>query len=211
MNQDNFFGFNPSFNGLMPVSDKVDFSFYGNFWTRPAFGLGGTGGNLWTEFGVGANFLAADGLRIKPQIGLTNGSLLSGGARGARNARGAAFGDGIVPSLTVNYSDDKLELEYYGGYYAALRNRGLTGANDFLHTWFNIGYKASSLVSFGPHYELLSNTRSVGGRANKTYEWLGGYVQFTLPKGFFARFTAGADLDRDNTGDFYKMSVGMSF
>jgi hypothetical protein len=211
LNQDNFFGFNPSFNGLMPVSDKVDFSFYGTFWTRPSFGLGGTGGSLWTEFGVGASFLAADGLRIKPQIGITNGSLLSGGARGTGAARGSAFGDGIVPSLTINYSDDKLEAEYYGGYYAALRNRNSTGSLDFLHTWFNIGYKASSLVSFGPHYELLSNTRAVGGRANKTYEWLGAYVQFTLPKGFFARFTAGADLDKDNTGDFYKMSIGMSF
>lgn len=26
LNQDNFFGFNPSFNGLVPVDDKVDFS-----------------------------------------------------------------------------------------------------------------------------------------------------------------------------------------
>jgi hypothetical protein len=214
LNQDNFFGFNPSFSGLVPVSDTVDFSFYGTFWTRPAFGLGGSGGNLWTEFGVGANFLAADGkLKIKPQIGITNGSLLSGGARTTppRPGGGSNFGDGIVPSVTINYSDDKIEAEYYGGYYAALRERNRTGSLDFLHTWFNIGYKASSLVSFGPHYELLSNTRAVGGRANKTYEWLGAYVQFTLPKGFFARFTAGADLDKDNAGDFYKMSVGMTF
>ena len=58
---------------------------------------------------------------------------------------------------------------------------------------------------------MLSNTRNPGGRANKTYEWLGAYVQFSLPKGFFARFTGGADLDKDNTGDFYKMSVGMTF
>jgi hypothetical protein len=36
-------------------------------------------------------------------------------------------------------------------------------------------------------------------------------VQFALPKGFFARFTAGADLDKDNAGDFYKMAVGMTF
>lgn len=34
LNQDNFFGFNPSFNGLVPVSDKVDFSFYGT-WAPP--------------------------------------------------------------------------------------------------------------------------------------------------------------------------------
>jgi hypothetical protein len=215
MNQDSFFGFNPSFNGLVPGSDNVDFSFYGTFWTRPSFGLGGGGGSLWTEFGVGANFhLADDKLTIKPQIGITNGSLLSGGARrvtGGVTERGPAFADGIVPSLTMNYSDDTFEGEFYGGYYAALRGRNSTGGLDFLHTWVNIGYKVSDTVSFGPHYELLSNTRNPVDGANKTYEWLGGYVQFKLPKGFFARLTAGADLDSDNPGDFYKMSVGMSF
>jgi hypothetical protein len=215
LNQDSFFGFYPSFNGLVPAGDNVDFSFYGTFWTRPAFGLGGSGGSLWTEFGVGANFHTADDtLTIKPQIGITNGSLLSGGARRVTAGvtdRGPAFADGIVPSLTINYSGEKVEAEYYGGYYAALRNRTSNGALDFLHTWLNVGYKVSDTVSFGPHYELLSNTRNRGGAASKTYEWLGGYVQFKLPKGFFARFTAGADLDKDNAGDFYKMSVGMSF
>lgn len=209
LNQDNFFGFNPSFNGLLPVNDTVDFSFYGTFWTRPAFGLGGTGGSLWTEFGVGANFNLDDGrLKVKPQLGITNGSLLSGGAAGGT---GPAFADGIVPSLTINYNGDKIEAEYYGGYYAALRNRNDSGGLDFLHTWVNIGYKVTNNVSFGPHYELLSNTRNPVAGASKTYEWLGAYVQFALPKGFFARFTAGADLDDDNAGDFYKMSVGMSF
>lgn len=214
--QDSFFGFNPSFNGLLPVSDTVDFSFYGTFWTKPAFGLGqgNTGDDLWTEFGVGANFNLMDGkLKVKPQIGITNGSLLGGGARANRTTVGGKFLDGVVPSLTVNYSDDKVEAEYYGGYYLAARNRNGNAALDFVHTWINVGYKVTSNVSFGPHYELLSNTRNtyVGGRASKTYEWLGGYVQFALPKGFFARFTAGADLDKDNAGDFYKMAVGMTF
>jgi hypothetical protein len=216
LNQDSFFGFNPSFSGLIPVNDTTDFSFYGTFWTKPAFGLGqgNSGDDLWTEFGIGANFNLDGGkLKVKPQIGITNGSLLSGGALVRGTSAGARFLDGIVPSLTVNYADDKLEGEFYGGYYAALSQRNGNASLDFLHTWVNIGYKASSNVSFGPHYEILSNTRNTypGGRASKTYEWLGGYVQFALPKGFFARFTAGADLDKDNAGDFYKMSVGMSF
>lgn len=216
LNQDSFFGFYPAFNGLIPVNDKMDFSFYGIFWTKPAFGLGqgNTGDDLWTEFGVGVNFNLADGrLKIKPQIGITNGSLLSGGSIAGGNTAGARFLDGIVPSLTVNYSDDKIEAEYYGGYYAALRQRDGNAALDFLHTWVNVGYKVSSTVSFGPHYELLYNSRNTypGGRANTTYEWLGGYVQIALAKGFFARFTGGADLDDNNAGDFYKMSIGMSF
>jgi hypothetical protein len=70
LNQDSFFGFYPSFNGLVPVSDTMDFSFYGIFWTKPAFGLGmgNSGDDLWTEFGVGVNFNLMDGkLKVKPQ------------------------------------------------------------------------------------------------------------------------------------------------
>ncbi|MFN3424411.1 MAG: DUF6733 family protein [Novosphingobium meiothermophilum] len=216
LNQDSFFGFNPSFNGLIPVNETMDFSFYGIFWTKPAFGLGqgNTGDDLWTEFGVGVNFNLMDGkLKVKPQLGITNGSLLSGGQIAGGNTQGARFLDGIVPSLTINYSDDTFEAEYYGGYYAALRQRGGNAALDFAHTWLNFGYKATSNVSFGPHYELLYNTRNTypGGNTAKTYEWLGGYVQFSLPKGLFARFTGGGSIGSGDTGDFYKMSVGMSF
>jgi hypothetical protein len=217
LNQDTFFGFNPSFNGLLPVSDTVDFSFYGTFWTRPSFGLGqgNSGGDLWTEFGLGANFNLVDGkLRIKPQIGFTNGSLLSGGVENEDGEiTGALFADGIVPSLTVNYSDQHWESEFYLGYYAALRQRNGDAALDFLHTWVNAGYKFSSLVSGGLHYEILSNTRNTypDGETAIVYQWLGPYIQFSLPKGFFARFTAGPDLEGTASGDFYKMSVGMSF
>lgn len=216
LNQDSFFGFAPSFNGLIPINETMDFSFYGIFWTKPAFGLGqgNTGDDLWTEFGVGVNFNLADGkLKIKPQLGFTNGSLLSGGERVGGATTGARFLDGIVPSLTINYSDDKFEAEYYGGYYAALRQRNGNASLDFAHTWLNAGYKATSNVSFGPHYELLYNTRNTyaGGDTGKTYEWLGGYVQFVLPKGMFARFTGGSSIGDGDSGDFYKMSVGMSF
>jgi hypothetical protein len=214
MNQDAFFGFYPTFNGLIPVSENVDLSFYGILWTTPSFGNGG-GNDLWTEFGIGANFILNDGkLQIKPQVGLTNGTLLSGGVRNAQDVptgTGSNFADGIVPSLTINYADDTFEAEYYGGYYAALRNRNDPGANDFLHTWINAGYKFTSNFSAGAHYELLSNTRAKGAPSSVVYQWVGPYVQFSLKKGFFARFTAGADIEEGNDGDFYKLAVGMSF
>jgi hypothetical protein len=218
LSQDSFFGFYPSFNGLVPVSDTVDFSFYGIFWTKPAFGLGqgNTGDDLWTEFGVGANFNLMDGkLKVKPQLGFTNGSLLSGGSvdQDTGTTVGARFLDGIVPSLTINYSDDSFEAEWYSGYYAALRQRDGDAALDFLHLWVNAGFKFSSLVSAGAHYEFLSNTRNTypGGSAARTYQWVGPYVQFTLPQGMFARFTGGADVEPGNAGDFYKMTIGMTF
>ncbi|MFQ3594541.1 MAG: DUF6733 family protein [Sphingomonadaceae bacterium] len=217
LNQDSFFGFYPSFSGAVPVSDTLDFTFYGIFWTKPAFGLLPlpTGDNLWTEFGVGVNFILADGrLNINPQLGITNGALLSGGALDDDGfTAGARFADGIVPSLTANYDDDSFEAELYVGYYAALRQRGGDAALDFLHLWVNAGYKFSSLVSAGAHYEYLSNTRNTypGGSTGSVYHWVGPYVQFSLPKGFFARFTAGADVKSGNIGDFYKLSVGMDF
>jgi hypothetical protein len=214
LNQDAFFGFYPTFNGLIPVSENVDLSFYGIMWTIDAFGTG-LGSDLWTEFGIGANFISNGGkLQIKPQVGLTNGALLSRGVRapnGTPTNTGGNFADGIVPSLTVNYSDDSFEAEYYGGYYAALRNRNEVGSLDFLHTWVNAGYKFTSNFSAGAHYELLSNTRTQGGGTAVVYQWVGPYVQFSLKKGFFARFTAGADIEEGGDGDFYKLAVGMSF
>lgn len=225
LNQDSFFGFYPSFNGLIPVSETVDFSFYGILWTTDAFatstpGVGNApatlniGSDLWTEFGVGAAIYSG-GFVIKPQIGLTNGALLSRGVRGGPNdtptGTGGNFADGIVPSLTINYSDATFEAEYYGGYYAALRNRNDVGSLDFLHTWINAGYKFSDKVSAGAHYELLSNTRTQGGGTARVYQWVGPYVQFKTSNGFFARFTAGADIESGNDGDFYKLTAGFTF
>jgi hypothetical protein len=214
INQDSFFGFYPSFNGLIPVSDNVDFSFYGILWTTDGFGTG-LGSDLWTEFGVGAAIYSGNFV-IKPQIGLTNGALLSGGVvnnAGNPTGTGGNFADGIVPSLTVNYSDDSFEAEYYGGYYAALRNRNDNAALDFLHTWINAGYKFSDKISAGAHYELLSNTRNnfPAGATARVYQWVGPYVQFKTSNGFFARFTAGADIESGNDGDFYKLTAGFTF
>jgi hypothetical protein len=123
LNQDSFFGFYPSFNGLLEINDGLDFSFYGILWTKPAFGLGqgNSGDDLWTEFGAGVNFRLMEGkLLVKPQLGITNGSLLSGGDINPDPATpdpddtkvtGSNFADGIVPSLTVNYASEKFEAE----------------------------------------------------------------------------------------------------
>ncbi len=218
MNQDSFFGFYPSFNGLLSVKEDFDFSFYGILWTRDSFGTSpgasSTGGDdLWTEFGAGGNWHFMDGnLTVKPQIGITNGALLSRGNPNANGTNdGGNFADGVVPSLTVNYSDNKWEAEWYSGYYAALRNRGDNGALDFLHLWANGGYKFSPYVSAGFHYELLENTVVEGGDGGTSYEWIGGYLQFSLPKGMFARLSGGSEIQGDSSADFYKLNVGTTF
>lgn len=217
LNQDAFFGFYPSFNGLLQMSETMDFSFYGILWTKPAFGLNptNTGDDLWTEFGAGVNLKYLDGqLLVKPQLGITNGSLLSGGELDANgNVTGSQFADGVVPSLTVNFANERWEAEWYSGYYLALANRSENAALDFLHLWLNAGYRINPYLSVGAHYEWLDNTRNTypGGTEDTVYRWFGGYVQFSLPKGMFARFTAGTDDEGDNAGDFYKLNVGMTF
>lgn len=119
--------------------------------------------------------------------------------------------DGIVPNITINYEDDQYLAQYYGGYYATARERNGILANDFLHTWANAGYKWSKYVSTGVHWELLENTRSTSGSPSTVYHWIGGFIGFTFGDGLFARFTAGADIEDDSPGNFYKMTVGYSF
>jgi hypothetical protein len=214
LNQDNFFGFYPTFAGSY-TPDKarnVDFAFYGTLWTIPAFNVGGAanGANLWTEFGVGARFrLADDRLAIKPQLGITHGSLLSGAPTGGS----PNVLDGIVPSLTVNYADERTEGEVYAGYYRAAREVGPVQL-DFLHYWANAGVKFAKIASAGVHLEHLRNARTtaVGGTPADTYRWVGGYVQFALPgSSTFARMTMGNNILDGARGGFYKLSTGITF
>lgn len=206
LNQDNFFGFYGSFNGLIELDEDTDFSFYGIQWTTPAFSTDGAGADLWTEFGVGLNFHAMDDkLMIKPQLGVLGGALQSGGEDDPQDGAGANFPDGVVPSLTINYSGDKYEAEWYSGYYIAAQGQD---SLDFLHVWLNAGYKFSQYVSAGGHVEYLSETDAID---QSFYTWVGPYVQFSLPQGVFARLSAGADVDGSAVGQFYKLTVGTSF
>lgn len=205
LNSDQFFGFYPAFQGSYGFTDKTALTFYGIHWGG---GTGGAWGN-WTEFGIGANFQAGDGLSINPQIGILGGNLLSSGTGGP-----AIFGDGIVPNLTVNLLKEKVEGQFYFGYYAPLRDEApATGTTlSFIHYWLNLGYRANDFFSFGAHYEHLINSGGSDGRASTdTYQWLGPYVQFAKPGGGpFARFSFGTDLVEGNDS-FFKLTTGFSF
>lgn len=205
LNSDQFFGFYPTFAGSYGFSDKTSFTFYGILWSG---GTGGGWGN-WTEFGVGANFTASEGLDINPQIGILGGNLLSSGAAGP-----AVFGDGIVPNLTINLNKAKTEGQLYFGYYAPLRDETFADGTTlaYIHYWVNFGFKASNFFSLGAHYEHLINS---GGsdvtESTDVYQWLGPYVQFADPIGGpFARFSFGTDLVEGNDS-FFKLTTGFSF
>jgi hypothetical protein len=221
LNQDVFFGFYPTFAGAYELNDKIDATYYGIIWTTPSFGTGG-GGGLWTEFGGGVNFKAADGaLTIKPQVGFLNGKLLSNG-----NFPMAL--EGWVPNITANVNTSRVEGELYAGWYLAWRkgqvpNEAGTGLidaatqNNFVHWWANGGVKMTKMLSVGLHYENLyfHPSGAVAGDGSHLYKWLGPYVQAALPNNMTARFTAGANVtdrpDTDGNDNFYKLSIAYSF
>jgi hypothetical protein len=204
---DTFFGFAPMAMGGVSLSDTLDFTFYGIYWSG---GTGAAWGN-WTEFGAGVN-INLDGIGINPQLGIVSGNLLSGGAsRGAP----AVFGDGIVPNLTINLAKGSVEGQIYAGYYAPLRSSENPatgedfGQTAYIHYWANAGYRASDFFSVGAHYEHLWGGAT--GDGNDVYQWVGPYVHFHMPDdrvGF--RFNAGTDLVEGNDS-FYKMSMIINF
>ncbi|WP_035727734.1 DUF6733 family protein [Eisenibacter elegans] len=212
LNSDIFFGFYPFFSGAYKGS-SVDFTFYGILWSGGA--AGGSWGN-WTEFGIGIGIPVGDALYINPQVGLLNGSLTSGLGT-------PVLAEGLVPNLTVGLGTDALEGELYGGYYMGL-DHGNPTTNNYLHYWINGGYKISSFLSLGLHFEQL---RFTGGKdegpareAFDFYQALGPYIQFSAPKlGAFARFSSGFDLRSDaevakssfEQPSFFKLSVGFGF
>lgn len=212
LNSDIFFGFYPAFAGTYNLSDKIGLTTYGILWSGG--GLGQTFGN-WTEFGVGVNFTPMEGLSINPQLGILNGSLLSGVGQ-------SVLAEGIVPNITIRENTDKIEGELYAGYYYGL-DHGNPTTNNYLHWWANGGYKVLPYFSVGAHFEHL---RYTGGKdvpsdaASDLYMALGAYVQFMDPQGkAFTRFVAAGDLRSDEEvtksgvtqPSFFKLTVGFNF
>ena len=208
LNHDAFFGFNPMMTASYAISDTDAFTAYGIQWGA---GTASAWAN-WTEFGIGYN-KTLGAFNINPQLGFTMGSLLSSGA-----AQPGVIGDGIVPNLTVNLGTDKLEGQFYFGYYAALRNETTAGqsTNNYIHYWLNLGVKASQYFSIGGHFEelyLSGGSTNGGGSLDRAdgYQWLGPYVQFQKGNAGL-RFSFGTNLKDDGfaPNDFYKLSFFVS-
>jgi hypothetical protein len=207
LNHDAFFGFNPMMTVGYQLSETDALTMYGIQWGAGGPGFGWAN---WTEFGIGYNKTVGT-FDINPQLGFTMGSLLSSGAQ----QRGVV-GDGIVPNLTINHGSDKLEGQFYVGYYAALANETVAqqSTNNYVHYWANLGYKVNSFFSFGGHFEelyLSGGETNGGGSLDRIdgYMWLGPYVQFK--KGSTGmRFSFGGNLADEDTrfapNDFYKLS-----
>lgn len=117
INSDSFFGLTPIATVGVPLTDNIDLTGYAIFWS----GIGNSHAfGHWTEFGGGVNITALDGaLKVNPQLGILNGTLLSRGNLGAGG--GPMFMEGIVPNATLFFEKAGFELEFYGGYYLGTR------------------------------------------------------------------------------------------
>lgn len=206
LNSDQFFGFYPFIQGSKPLNDGLDFTFYGILWSG---GTGGAWGN-WTEFGVGVRFEAMEGLSVTPQLGLLGGNLLSSGA-----TQPGVMGDGIVPNVTMALDKNNLIGEVYAGYYLPLRDETTNDTQttlSYLHYWVNGGYKVSSFIQAGLHYEHLINSGGSNvSESTDVYRWFGPFIQFADPAGsHFTRFSFGTDFEEANDS-FFKLTVGFGF
>lgn len=210
LNQDTFFGFYPILNGSYALNDKFALTFYGLFWTNPAFTPSGTGGTgLWTEIAGGISFkVLDDAITVNPALGFLSGKLLSGADR-------AMTFEGIVSQVSISHASKYLEAQAFGAYYVAT---AAPSNNNFFHYWLTGGVRPfadctdwKQIVSVGAHFEQLYQTKSPAGNSTNIYTWLGPYVQLTLPNNVFLRVNAGWDLQDTVSGNFYKVTMGYVF
>lgn len=200
-------GFYPIFFGNFETNKKFDITMYSIFWTNTAFGNQETGGDLLLEVAAGVGFKVLENkLYLNPSLGFANGRWLS-------NSPGTRIGEGIIPSLYINYGDNLIDFEGYLAYYKSIRNSGDVLTKDFVLNWLAPGIKISNRVVIGAFYETLDLTRNEGGPTLQIYQWLGGSLKLKFDKGIAFRISAGSTLNTDvgQSDEFYKVSAFIPF
>lgn len=213
LNTDPFFGFNVLAGGAYPLSDSIDLNVYGLYWTNVGAGINN---NPWTEFGGGATFKPMGDLSISLLVGVLNGDLQS--QNGVANV-----GEAIVPNITVNYSSDLIEGQWYTAYYKTMSAGAVhrNAVDDYLHGWINAGVRVTPGISVGVHYEHLETlarypqgTTSAAPRGSYSamiYRWIGGYFETKFPdNNIRLRYTGGIDTVKGRE-HFYKLGLVISF
>lgn len=202
INQDNVFGFWPQVFGSFPLKGGKSLTYYGVYWTNPAYGnldLGGS--DNWLETGIGVSFTPKESAwTLNPSLGFTHGKVISGGNEGI-------IGESIIPSVAAYYATNKWDIEIFGAYYKALRKEGDV-TTDYLFYWALPGYKLNDRLAIGAHVEGFIVTRETGGTSYSLYNWLGAFVKFNTNEQYYFRFSAGANLSKDfYSREFYKLSA----
>ncbi|WP_299253650.1 DUF6733 family protein [uncultured Aquimarina sp.] len=196
-------GFYPIFFGNFETNKNFDITFYTIFWTNPSFGNLPSGSDLLLETSVGLGFKLFDkSLYVNPSFGFTSGKFSS-------NSTGTKIGEGIVPSLYVNYQKGLIDFEGYISYYKSIREDDGILTKDYLLNWMAPGISVSKRVVLGVFYESFGVTRQEEGDPLLVYQWLGGSIKLKFDKGIAFRISAGATLNTDagTSDEFYKVSA----
>lgn len=227
MGQDPIFGFYPSFAGSIALSETMQFTAYGIFWTADALGGNYGGLNLLTEFGAGLNFTMAEGkLNINPQIGLAHGNYQSGGGD-------HVLADNIVPSLGIYYGEGDFYMSFNAIYWKGLRKEAkVTPYYDMIEYTlqpsialspnFGIGLYFDHLLTKADYedYNIAHPEEKGKTETTTTYLWVGPSLKFTFSKGINCMFSFGADFAQylnDATKDdakimeYYKLVLNIPF
>ena len=204
INYDNMFGFYPGIYGSFGVNENLSFTYYGLLWTNPSFGTPTSGSDNWLETGFGLGIELGDGKwYLNPSLAFTHGKLLSGGAEGV-------IGDGIAPNLSILYTDDDIELEAFGVWYKALREKGLF-TYDYALFWFLPGFIINEHISAGLHFEGFVLTRVTAMDAGQLFQVVGAYTKFTVDNRYSFRLSLGKNFkDTEYPNEFYKVMVTSS-
>ena len=196
-------GFSNVFLGSMELNKKVNFTFYSILWNNPNFGNISTGSDLFLETGVGLGFkLAQNKLYINPTLGFGHGKFLSQGKE-------TKIAEGFIPSVLVLYNSGRFELDSYFALYKSFR-KSEGPSRDLMLNWIIPGYKVSKRFSVGAFYEQFSQVRTSGDApTGNIYQWMGGYMKFSMNNGTWFRFATGPNLASEfGTGkEFYKVQA----
>ncbi|GAB1855539.1 hypothetical protein MHTCC0001_03730 [Flavobacteriaceae bacterium MHTCC 0001] len=199
-------GFFPIFFGNFETNKNFDITMYSIFWTNGAFG-NGDGNDLLFEVAAGLGFKLFDNkLYLNPSLGFASGKWLS-------NSTGTKVGEGIIPSLYVNYNDAIFDIEGFLEYYKSIRDNDNILTRDFVLNWLAPGVKVGKRVVIGAYYETLDITRNEGGDKLQIYQWLGGSIKLKFDKGIAFRISAGPNLNTDVgvSDEFYRVSAFIPF
>jgi hypothetical protein len=204
--QDSFFGFFMNVQATIPLKkSNHSFVMYANYWANPAFANLNTGTDFWTEMGGGVQFFQSQ----KPYnflltLGITSGRVLSGGNT-------AVMGDGIVPAITFNYTQNNIDLQLFANYFKYLRKAGKINT-DYLWTGGYVGYLFSKKISAGFHFEEFYQTFRTNEIDKSLYRWSGLYFQMIAKKRYEMKFISGLELlNQTEVTDFYRISTTFNF
>lgn len=196
-----FAGIHPAIFGSIPTKKGPTVTYYGVFWSNPAFGNPATGNDFWFEHGAGVAFTAfSQKLLINPSLGFAHGKLLSG-------HESTVVGDGIIPSVFMHYGSGRLAVDFYFAYYKALR-QGPNASTDFIFNWVNPLIQVNKFFSIGAYYEQFVNTRTAEVKSPTSInQWLGGSIKFSAGNGPSLMVAVGKNFSNIGGREFHKISA----